>query len=216
MRKQMNGEEDWELKPTMDTPEHAFWKWFLQLEGDLLHFEGDMERIFNELAAELGKVDRNLCFEFGPCDERREFVISAGGIKASFSAAVSLAKAAPPLDHWRITAFRPRRPTLNRIEIRGKCVDPDDVQVALLDNGKIAGIYLFIPNFHEDAIDLKQIGYLMLDEALGEFDVETRVGLIKMLPLNAQTDVERYPLTELPRLFDQLVARLEDRSEEPS
>jgi hypothetical protein len=82
----------------------------------------------------------------------------------------------------------------------------------LLDNGKIAGIYLFIPGFREDDADLKQIGYLLLDETLGEYDVESRLGLIKMLPPDARTNGDRYPLAELPRLFDQLVARLEGRS----
>jgi len=200
----------------MDTHVEAFWRWFLQHEENLLCFEVDQERIFDELMAELQKVDPNLCFEFGPKETEREFVISAGGIKASFPAVVSLAKAAPKLDRWRVTAFRPRRVTLNPIELGGKHMDPADVQFTLLDNGKIAGIYLFMPDFREDDIDLKQIGYLLLDEALGEFDVETRLGLVKMLAINARTDGDRYPLTDLARLFDQMVARLEDRSEKPS
>jgi hypothetical protein len=40
---------------------------------------------------------------------------------------------------------------------------------------------LFIPGFREDDVALQQIGYLLLDGALGEYDVETRLGLIKML-----------------------------------
>ena len=40
----------------------------------------------------------------------------------------------------------------------------------------------------EDDVDLKQIGYLLLDEALGEYDVETRLGLIKMLSPETSTN----------------------------
>jgi hypothetical protein len=49
---------------------------------------------------------------------------------------------------------------------------------------------------------------LLLDDALGEYDVETKVRLIKMLPREAETDIERYPLAELPVLFDRLIAKL--------
>ena len=76
--------------------------------------------------------------------------------------------------------LRPRRWPISVVEIEGKRIDPKDVQFSLLDNGgKMAGLHLFIPGFQESDVDIKQIGYLLLDEALGEYDVETRVGLIK-------------------------------------
>jgi hypothetical protein len=80
----------------------------------------------------------------------------------------------------------------------------------------MAGIYLFIPGFREDDVAFKQIGYLLLDETLGEYDVETRLGLIKMLSPDTQTAGDRHPLAELPRLFDQFVSRREGRSRAPS
>jgi hypothetical protein len=90
------------------------------------------------------------------------------------------------------------------------------VQFTLLDNGKIAGLCLFIPGYREGDADLEQIGYLMLDEALGEFDVEMRLGLIKMLPPETRTEGDRYPLADLPNHFDKLVSKLEQRSGKPS
>jgi YD repeat-containing protein len=139
-------------------------------------------------------------------------IISAGGIKRAFPAVASLVDAVPPLDRWQVTAFRPRRTPSSVVEFRGKRVDPGDVQFSLLDNGKIAGIYLFIPSFREDDADLKQIGYLLLDETLGEYDVESRLGLVKMLPPDTRTEAERHPQVELPILFDRLVSRLEGPS----
>jgi len=192
--------------------EEAFWDWFVQHGDELLNFEIDQERIFDDLAAQMQKVDPHLCFEFGPKEAHREFVISAGGIRDSFPAVVSLSKAAPPLDRWRVTAFRPRRAVFNTIEFRGKEADPRFVEFSLLDNGKIAGIALYIPGYREDDLDFRQIGYLMLDEALGEFDVETQIGLIEMLPSEAERTGRRHPLIELPELFDRLVAQLQGRS----
>lgn len=196
--------------------QQQFWSWFKHHEAELLDFEADRERIFDQLAVELRKVDPNLTFEFGPKDEKREFVISAGGIKAAFPAVSALARAAPALDRWQITAFRPRRKSASPVEFRGKRVDPNDVQFSLLDNGKIAGVYLFIPGFVEGDADLKQIGYLLLDETLGEYDVETRLGLIKMLAPDANTSTQRFPLSELPGRFDELAVRLEGHTGKPS
>jgi hypothetical protein len=200
------------------TAQEEFWNWFTQHESELFDFdprrETERERIFDELASELQKVDPELTFEFGPNAPRREFVISAGGIKRAFPSVVSLAKAAPALDRWKVTAFRPRRPP-HIVEFRGRRVDPKDVQFSLLDNGKTAGIYLFIAGFGENDSDLKQIGYLLLDETLGEYDVEVRLGPIKMLSPETRTGGVRYPLDQLAARFDELVSQLEGRSGKP-
>ena len=193
-----------------------FWRWFHKNEKKLWNFEEDQERVFNELATELQKVNRDLTFEFGPKKTKREFVISAAGIQKAFAAVVSLAKAAPDFERWKITAFRPRRNPLNTIEFRGKRIDPDEVQFSLLSNGERLGLHLFIPGLCDNDVDYKQIGYLMLDEVLGEYDVETGLGLIKMLPPDTLTDYERHPLTELPLFFDQMTAQLQSRSGRPS
>ena len=197
----------------------AFWNWFVEHEPKLFDLdlvrEVEQQRIFDEVARALQKVHLDLTFEFGPKNTKREFVISAGGIKRAFPAIVSLVAAAPALERWEVIAFRPRRPPMI-IELGEKRVDPRSVRFTLLDNGKMAGISLFIPGFREDDLDLKQIGYLLLDEALGEYDVETRLGLIEFLSPDARTDGERFPLIELAPLFDRLVARIERRSGKPS
>ncbi|HZQ23322.1 MAG TPA: hypothetical protein VFA89_11030 [Terriglobales bacterium] len=199
------------------TTQEQFWKWFTQHEPELFSFdpglEAEREALFDQLASELQKVDPDLTFEFGPNAPRREFVISAGGMKRAFPVVASLVDAAPHMDRWQVTAFRPRRAVPNIVQFRDKRVDPKDVQFSLMDNGKMAGIYLFIPGFRQEDSDFKQIGYLLLDETLGEYDVEARLGLIKMLPADAGgSKGDRHPLSELPTLFDRLVSRLEGRS----
>jgi len=200
------------LDMTKRTVEKEFWDWFIRHDAVLLNFETDQEAIFDQLAAQMQKVDASLCFEFGPKGAQREFVISAGGIRSAFAAVVSLSKAAPDLHSWRVTAFRPRRASLNAVEFQGKQINPNDVQFSLLDNGKIAGVILYIPGYREDDIDFKQIGYLMLDEDLGEFDVETKIGLVRMLSPESDATQDRYPLAELPDYFDQLACRIDGRS----
>jgi hypothetical protein len=202
------------------TVREDFWSWFVKHESELFNFdpvrEAERERLFHELASELGKIDPDLVFEFGPKNTSREFVVSAAGIKRAFPAVVSLVAAAPPLERWQVIAFRPRRTSPSSVEFRGKRVHPKDVQFTLLHDGKTAGIFLFLPGFREGDADLKQIGYLLLDEVLGEYDVESHLGLIKMLSPDSLTDGERYPLAELAARFDILVSRLEGDSRNPS
>ena len=201
-------------------PQEKFWDWFARHDEELFNFdphdEVERERIFGELISKLKNVDPDLAFEFGPNTPKREFVISAGGVRRAFPAVIALAQAAPPLVRWQVIAFRPRRTPVNSLKFRGKQVDPSGVQFSLLDNGNIAGHRLFVPGFRDGDADWMQVAYLLLDEALGEYDVETRLGLIKIHSIDAQTKEERYPLSELPKLFDQLVSRLEGRSGEPS
>jgi hypothetical protein len=105
----------------MTTAEEQFWNWFIQHEPELFNFdpnrEAEREKLFDEIANELQKIDPDLSFEFGPkCASRKEFVISASGIHRAFPAVLSLAHAAPPFDRWQVIAFRPRRKPINVVE----------------------------------------------------------------------------------------------------
>lgn len=198
------------------TPQQKFWRWFIKHEDNLFHFDRNREIIFEKLSNELTRIHPDLCFEFGPQVVPREFVVSAGGIKDGFPSVISLVTSAPTLERWKVTAFRPRRHPLHAIEFAGKRVDPTDVQFSLLVDGKNIGLYLFMPGYRESDMDFKQIGYLLLDEALGEYDVESRLGLIKILPPEQRTEGERYALAVLPEKFDRLVSQLKEFSERPS
>lgn len=64
------------------SPESDFWTWFQQNEDEIFNFEKNQEVVFDQLAARMQKVNPSLTFEFGPKeDSKREFVISADGVK---------------------------------------------------------------------------------------------------------------------------------------
>src|ERR1700722_18171438 len=68
-------------KRAQATPED-FWKWFQSNEDTLFNFEKNREQTFDKLGAEMHKLNPSLTFEFGPIEDgKREFVISADGIK---------------------------------------------------------------------------------------------------------------------------------------
>ena len=191
------------------TPEQKFWTWFRQSEELLFDFERDRDRIFAALTTALAAVAADLTFEFGPrIDGRRDFVISAGGVKSAFAAVKALA-AAPVLPHWNVIAFRPRRAAIMTIGFGGRTARPNDVEFCLVSNGRELGIYLFFDGYRESERAIwGQIGFLLLDQALGEYDVATKVGPIQFLPSSAHPEAARYPFPELPVIFDARFAEL--------
>lgn len=198
----------WSSRLVTDS-QKTFWQWFDAHQDELFDFEIDQERVFEDLSEQLTRVHPKLTFEFGPPNSgQREFVISADGIREAFPAVSSLVAGAPKLDRWLITAFRPRRTPINSVQIGETRVDPQKIEFSLLSKGSVIAIQLFIPGFKEDDVTLKQIAYIMLDDALGEYDVETKVGPIQMLPSEPPSETRRYPLTELPALFDRLASTL--------
>jgi hypothetical protein len=187
------------------TPAQIFWQWFENNEALLFDFERDQDAAFAALDAALAKVAPDLAFEFGPKDAggQRELVISAGGIKAAFPAVEAIAAAAPRLARWTITAFRPRRAPMMAISFGDLTLRPEDVDCCILSNGRQLGLYLFFHGWtKEREKEFGQAGYLMLDEAIGEYDVTMKVGPIRFMAFDQHADADRFPLTELAAQFD--------------
>jgi hypothetical protein len=190
-----------------ETKEATFWRWFQKNESRLFSFEKDRERVFGDLAGALKKVDSDLTFEFGPVlsDGRREFVISAGGIKNTFPAVEALYSSAPKIDRWILVKFRPRRSPLNDLEFSGRKVRAADVHYLLFrdENPAKVGIMIFFDGYREEERSVfGQIGYLFLDEALGEYDVEMRLGDIVFQARGSKYFEQARPLSELSKDFD--------------
>jgi hypothetical protein len=192
--------------------EATFWQWFQKNETQLLAFEKDRDRIFAELAAAMKRVHLDLTFEFSPVlsDGRREFVISAGGLKAAFPAVEALHAAAPKMEKWSVVKFRPRRSPLNDLEFSGRKIRAADVHFRIFRDqapGKV-GVMLFLDGYRDAEKDIfGQMGFLFLDEALGEYDVETRLGAIVMQGRDSQHFAGARPLADLPQDFDAYFAR---------
>ena len=180
-----------------------FWQWFVAQEEEYLRFEEDQEPRFDRLLKAMHRVQKHLTFEFGPPAERREFILSADGIKEAFAAVVALKNAAPVLKRWEIIAFRPRRFPLSPLQIGEIHLEPAEVEVSLARNGKVVGLYLFLPESVPKRAR-EQLGFLMLDEALGEYDVESGLGMIEIEAKGSTKGYQRFPLPELAERYDKL------------
>jgi hypothetical protein len=187
--------------------EHGFWTWFQENSDTLYHFERDQERIFDQLAERMHRVHPDLTFEFGPVleDGTREFVISADGMKAAFPAVDSLFASAPKLSRWKWVKFRPRRSSLGDVEMSGHKLRVGDVRYHFYRDGPKLGIVLFVDGYREKQKEFySQAGFLLLDEALGEYAMETEIGFIEVAPANDSKAEGARPIREIANHFDEL------------
>ena len=192
-----------------------FWLWFLENEDALFNIDDDATQIFHAMSFELQKVDESISIEFGPVDSVgiREIVVTAGGIRSAFPAVEKLVKSAPLMKRWRITKFRQREVNLLDVKFGEKEIKAEDVHYAIVrdNNPTRLGILLFFENYHETQNDIfGNIGYLFLDQAIGEYEVETRVGVIDMFDRTSKYFSSARPLIELGEHFDEVVSELED------
>ena len=156
-------------------PEAQFWAWFEKNEDMLFHFERNQDSTFEKLNAAMSKVHPDLTFEFGPVfDGKREFVISADGLKDAFPSVESLYASAPSLSRWTFIKFRPRQSAMT-IKLGDLKLEPDDLEVAIEADGNKAGFTVFVKGYDESQkSQFGQAVFVMLDHAIGEAEIGVR------------------------------------------
>jgi len=94
------------------------------------------------------------------------------------------------------------------LDYGGKKVRADDVRYLLAKDGDKMGVALFFDGYNDaEHGTYGEIGYLFLDEALGEYAVETQVGFIEFHSRESKYFTQSHPLRELPREFDDYLGR---------
>ena len=176
--------------------EGRFWNWFQAHDSALFAVKTGNEPICGELSEELHRVHPALTFEFGPVESgRREFVLSADGIKDAFPAVLALGRAAPALSRWTIIRFRPPRPDVTQISVGGLQLDARTVQFLAEPDGDRTGLTVSVPGYKATPNKTyEQAAYLLLDGMLGEYAVETAVGFIKIVPADGRRPGQWRPL----------------------
>jgi len=184
----------------------AFWQWFETKQDEYFQFEKNQTELFDSLDKKLSAIHPSITFVFGPVKEgKREFIISADGVKEAFIDVRQLVRAAPKFTKWEIIAFRPRLNPLVSVQFDGLIMDPDDIMIKYNydKENKLIDLELYIKNYKES--DQRFIGaaFIMLDNALGESDVETKIGAIEFKKLIQQKNNKNFiPLKELPNIVD--------------
>jgi hypothetical protein len=86
----------------------------------------------------------------------------------------------------------------------GVSVRAASVTAQLVRNDQVADVTVFIPNYSEaNRKAFVAVAFLLLDGALGEYDVEMRVGQIKV-EAAPTAQAKTSSLQDLPKAFDAL------------
>lgn len=183
-----------------------FWQWFRSNSYSLAQVRTCQEPVANQLVKQLNKVHKGLTFLFGPVvDGRKEFIISADGDRKLFPNVQELVKAAPDIPGWKIIAFRPPVQYISEFTLTFGSMEfgADDVWFSSQRSGSMFELDLFLripAGIDKDTIS--QAAFILLDHAVGEYNVETKIGRISfnLLP-NDPIAAGLRPLAELPKII---------------
>ncbi|HEU4479528.1 MAG TPA: hypothetical protein VFR80_13500 [Pyrinomonadaceae bacterium] len=190
------------------TKEEVFWNWFEKSESRLFQLETDQEAILDEISGALTACAEGLVFEISKENNgKREFIISADGLEELFPAVEKLAAAAPKLERWTIIAFRPRMDDYSgfKLNYAEKTFDPAEMWFRHFIEDRNFDLIVYYPDYNEDERNrFVAATYILLDMALGEYDVVTGIRYIEheLLPPNPEDEGLR-PFRELRRIFDE-------------
>jgi hypothetical protein len=163
----------------------AFWR-FVQSNADALkRCRKADEPVAQKLEQALHRVNPDLTFDLGVGMKPFELVISADGDKSLFPAVRRLVKAAPDLPGIKVVAFRPRGAARLELQISGVSLSAQDLCFVARRDTKpgLIALTMFVRGLTADNEEaLTKAGYLLLDNLLGEYDVETKIGAIDWNP----------------------------------
>lgn len=192
----------------------AFWQWFTgnaDFYRALPEAADAQDELFAALQLQLDRIAPDLFFvindaEDGHCD----LVLSPDGNLELFPVIEALVAAAPKLTGWKYTAYRQRGPADVSIQINDFTLGPEQIYFALAPDGEQIAITLHIADYN--LFTDHQLGvasFLLLDNALGEYDVALKVSAIGREPMpEGPSGHGLQPLDELPATFDAFYAEM--------
>lgn len=185
--------------------ERVFWQWVadhhlkiveeLRRARDAQDFEWSVDRLGDQLS----KYHPNLVHEIGLIDDSIiDLIISADGIREHFPDVIQLVNAAPISEHLKVTPLRPRVKDGFDLSITGNDITNEMLSYKIIDDNDQLGIEFFV-NMELDRKTLLSVGYLSLDQRLGEYDVATGFAWIGFA---TGRPVDALPITQLAADFD--------------
>ncbi|MBP9477126.1 MAG: hypothetical protein KBF12_00755 [Sebaldella sp.] len=160
-----------------------FWNYFNSVKIKAENIENlttdEQKQLLNGIQEQLAKIDPNLSLELS--GKNRELVITAGGIKGSFSEVEKLVSSAPKDLEWKVTAFKPRIAIPFSLKFDDSfSLDTDKIFFNVEESGNYLNIHVYFEGQEElQELQIKQVIYGFLDGIIGEYDTETYIGAIE-------------------------------------
>lgn len=191
-----------------ESKEKKFWKWFVKNETTIYEFEKGQEKVLDKISSKLTSYKDDVTFEISHVEDgKREFIISADGIADAFPYVESLVKSAPELKLFSVIAFRQRIDGYERFKLKydGREFDVSKVWIYSRVEDGFFDVIVYHPDFNEQESNLFISGsYILLDMALGEYDVVRNIRYIdhQKLPENP-IELGLKPFADLRKIFDE-------------
>ena len=92
---------------------------------------------------------------------------------------------------------------MREITFEGKRILSRHISFTIEADGDKAGITLFMEGYEPGQHNtFGSIGFLFLDNCLGEYDVETKVGFVRFKTADKPSKLAKQPISELAETFD--------------
>ena len=186
-----------------------FWSWFAsQAKGFRTAPQEEMPLIVQHISERIKLVNEGMVCEFGlDGDQLGELVISGDGIKELIPAVSSFVEAAPKIEGWRVTAFRPRLDQYGEMELTfsGQLISPKTIWFRpLTEEGEFDVIFYHFDFNEDDSASLINGTYILLDMAVGELDVMTKIRYMDhQLLAGDPSEQGLLPFSEFRTVFDE-------------
>ena len=182
----------------------AFWEWFSSRCE--VYYQAIEDQNFDpyvqEVSQKMEELLPSLAWVFGPGEDNvgHSFTVSPEGNPYKAFLCSYLIKRAPELKGWTFYDSRQASPTFAgcKMNVAGQSVSANEIWVSpsIDEDNELIDLVCWNPAFEDlPEKDRGQITFLWLDEALGEFTVENRIGKID---INGSALNAAIPLTELP------------------
>ncbi len=180
-----------------------FWEKFTFFSEELYKQKFPSKKLISRVLTCLQEVHKNLYFEIGQKAKKREFIISADGIKEAFPVVLKLVEHAPHFDRWHIIAFRQRKGKELAISLKGEEFVTKEIFFSYVFTKNKMDITIYIKKGKEHKANIIAV-FIFLDSLIGEYDVETKIGKIEIKNLSEISYERKYSLDDLPDILDGL------------
>ena len=195
---------------------YEFWNWFPGQADQLTaavksdNPKDSLESFFEDVRAKIG----GLAWAFGPgsTDDTLSFTVTGEGEKSRQLLAQHWLDSAVPVSGWDFYCSRQATPAEHlegiKIEVGDACVDTTTMLIGTKvdDENQVIDLQAWHPAFEKlDDNGRYNIAFLLLDESLGEYGTQTKLGTIELKPGSDDQPLTKQ-LDELPKYLESLWA----------
>ncbi len=188
-----------------------FWQWFPTIAdkvAESLQSGNGLDGLDFDFTAEVRERVGGLSWVFGPgeSDDRLSFTVTGEGQRARQLLSHYWLSLAVEVPKWDFYCSRqpspPEHLALLAIDVGGNSVDAETLMIApeIVEKDQVVNIKAWHESFENIPDEARfQILYLLLDEALGEYATQTKLG-----DMQFNSDLDAIPLSEFPKFLEDL------------